>query len=391
MIKNFVYNIYTKVYFGEGLIEGNLGRELSAYGKKVLLCYGGGSVKRSGLYDRVVKEIKDNGMELFELSGIEPNPRIESVRRGVEICKKEGIDVLLAVGGGSTMDCAKFVAAGAKLEEGRDPWEIFEGKVKIKDALPLCTVLTIAATGSEMDQGGVITNLSINKKLGMKAECLRPRVSFEDPTITYSVPAYQTACGSADILSHILETYFNEDDNFMFLDNFMEGLMQTVIKYAPIAIKDPTNYEARAHLMWASSWAINDFNRMTHVRSWSCHSMEHELSAYYDITHGLGLAILTPRWMNYVLDETSVDRFYQLGRRVFDLDKSDDKMAVARKTIELFTEFFSKGLGLDDTLTKIGIGEEHFDEMAEAASKTLQKVYRPLSKEDVKNIYKMCL
>ncbi|MBO7312630.1 MAG: iron-containing alcohol dehydrogenase, partial [Alistipes sp.] len=254
-MNSFIYNIPTKVYFGENQL-GNLGKEILAFGKRVLLTYGGGSIKRIGLYDRVLEELRNAGAKVFELSGIEPNPRIESVREGAKICKEQSVDVILAVGGGSTLDASKFMAAGACVEH--DPWEFFGANAKpIERALPLITILTLSATGSEMDSGGVISNLSTGDKLGRLAPALQPKVSFLDPTLTYSVSKYQTACGAADMMSHIMEVYFNTQEDLHMLDTFMEGMLKTIIKYAPIALAEPENYEARANLMWTSSWAIN--------------------------------------------------------------------------------------------------------------------------------------
>ncbi|MBK5202038.1 MAG: iron-containing alcohol dehydrogenase, partial [Spirochaetaceae bacterium] len=325
-MNNFVYDIPVKVYFGENQL-GNLGKELSKYGKRVLLTYGGGSIKKIGLYDAIVAEIRKADMELFELSGIAPNPRIESVRTGVELCKKENIDVLLAVGGGSTIDATKFIAAGSCVDF--DAWDFFSKGAPIEKALPIITVLTLSATGSEMDTAGVISNPKTKDKIGILATPLRPKVSFLDPTVTYSVSKYQTACGSADILNHITEVYFNMNQDLYMLDSFMEGMMKTIIKYAPIAMKEPDNYEARANLMWTSSWAINGFVNGGKQQAWSCHPIEHELSAIYDITHGLGLAILAPRWLDYCLDETNVSKYYQYGINVFGIDSSLAPMEVA--------------------------------------------------------------
>lgn len=388
-MNDFVYHIPTKVYFGTDQMQ-YLGEELKNYGKRVLLVYGGGSIKRIGLYDRVLAEAKDAGLELFECSGIEPNPRVESVNRGAAICKKENIDVILAVGGGSTIDAAKFIGA-ATFYEG-DAWDIQIGKAPITACLPIITVLTLSATGSEMDAGGVISNPDTNDKVGRMHPLLLPKVSFLNPEYTYSVSAYQTACGSADILSHIFEVYFDMNKDLFMLDTVMEGLIKTVIKYTPIAIAEPNNYEARANLMWASSWAINGFIDGGKDQEWSCHPMEHQLSAYYDITHGLGLAILTPRWMKYTLDETTVSRYYRFGCEVFGLDKNLPEFEVAQRAIELLSDFFFKTLGLTDNLTKLGIDETYFRDMAnKAVSGGILEGFKPLSANDVENIYKMCL
>ena len=389
-MNNFIYNIPTKVYFGENQLE-NLGKELRKFGRRVLLTYGGGSIKRIGLYDRVIEELRKAEMEVFELSGIEPNPRIESVRKGVEICKNEGIDVLLAVGGGSTIDATKFMAAGACVDH--DAWEFFGANAKpIESALPIVTILTLSATGSEMDTGGVISNLETGDKLGRLAPALLPKVSFLDPTLTYSVGKFQTAAGSADIMSHILEVYFNTQKDLFMLDCFMEGMLKTVVKYAPIAINEPENYEARANLMWTSSWAINGFINGGKRKAWSCHPMEHELSAVYDITHGLGLAILTPRWMEYCLDETNVDKYVQYGVNVFGIDSTMDKMAIAKESIRLTSEFLFDKLGLQRTFTEVGIKPEDFELMAKKACRYGDiKGFKTLTVDDVINIFKMCL
>lgn len=386
---NFIYDIPTKVYFGENKL-GYLGEELKKFGKRVLLVYGGGSIKKSGLYDKVKSEIENAGLELFECSGIEPNPRHTSVNKGAEICKKEHIDVLLAVGGGSVIDATKFIGAAAYYDG--DAWDILIEKAPVTNCLPIVTILTLSATGSEMDAGGVISNLETQDKIGLFHPLMQPKVSFLDPTNTYSVNEYQTACGSVDIMSHIIEVYFNMNQDLYMLDCAAEGLLKTVIKYAPIAMKEPDNYEARANLMWASSWAINGFLTGGKAQAWTCHPIEHELSAIYDITHGLGLAILTPRWMEYVLDETTVSKFYQFGCNVFELDKKEEPMIVAKKSIEMLSEFFFGTLGLKSTLSEIKIDDTNFSIMAKKACMgDVLPGFKPLNQQDIENIFKMCL
>ena len=388
-MNSFVYDIPTKVYFGENQL-GHLGEELSKYGKKVLMTYGGGSIKKSGLYDKVVAEIKKAGLELFELSGIEPNPRVSSVNAGAKICKEEGIDVLLAVGGGSVIDCTKYIGAAAFYDG--DAWNILEQKTDVTKCLPVLDILTLAATGSEMDCGGVISNPETKDKIGLMFPVMQPKVSFLDPTLTYTVSQYQTACGSSDMLSHIIEVYFNMNKDLYMLDTVMEGLMKTIIKYTPIAMKEPDNYEARANLMWASSWAINGFVNGGKQQAWSCHPIEHEVSAIYDITHGLGLAILTPRWMEYCLDETTVSKYYQFGCNVFGLDSKMEPMEVAKKSIELLSDFLYNTLGLKSTFTELGIDDKNFEIMAEKSVEIggLKYAFKPLTKEDVVKIFEMC-
>lgn len=390
MNSKFIYDIPTRVYFGENQL-GNLGAELAKYGKKVLLTYGGGSIKKIGLYDKIVAEIKDAGLELFELSGIEPNPRVSSVNAGADICKKEKIDVLLAVGGGSTIDCTKYIGAAAYYDG--DAWDILLQKAPVEKCLPIVTVLTLAATGSEMDCGGVISNPETKDKIGLLFPLMQPKVSFLDPTTTYTVNQYQTACGSADILSHIIEVYFNRNDDLYMLDCFMEGMIKTVIKYAPIAMAEPDNYEARANLMWTSSWAINGFVNGGKQQAWSCHPMEHEISAIYDITHGLGLAILTPRWMEYCLDETTVGKYVQFGVNVFGIDASLPPMNIAKKSIEMLSEFLFDTLGLKKTFTALDIDETNFEIMAKKAAELggTKYAFKPLAEKDIETIFKMCL
>ncbi len=388
-MNNFVYDIPVKVYFGENQLC-HLGEELSKYGKRVLLTYGGGSIKKIGLYAAVMAEMKKAGLEVFELSGIEPNPRIDSVRKGAQMCKDHKIDVLLAVGGGSTIDATKFMAAGACVEH--DAWDFLSEKwAPIEKALPIVSVLTLSATGSEMDCGGVISNPETQDKIGRLAPPMLPKVSFLDPTVTYTVSPYQTACGSVDMMSHIFEVYFNMSQDLYMLDCFMEGMMKTIIKYAPIAMREPDNYEARANLMWTSSWAINGFIDGGKRQAWSCHPIEHELSAIYDITHGHGLAIVTPRWMEYCLDETTVSKYVQFGVNVFGLDASQEPMDIARQAIDKVSKFFFETLGLKSTFAEVGIKDDDFPVMARKAcgGKTLRG-FKPLEQSDIEEIFRMC-
>ena len=391
MINDFVYDIPVRVYFGRDQLH-HLGAELSRYGKRVLMTYGGGSIKRIGLYDRVVKEIRDAGLELYELPGIEPNPRIDSVRRGAQMCKEHNIDVLLAVGGGSTIDATKFIAAGACVDF--DPWDFLDlsKRAPVERVLPIVDILTLSATGSEMDSGGVISNPSTRDKIGRLDPKLLTKVSFLDPTNTFTVSPYQTACGAADMMSHIIEVYFNMEPDFFMLDCFMEGMMKTILRYAPVAMREPENYEARANLMWTSSWAINGFVNAGKRLAWSCHPMEHELSAYYDITHGLGLAILTPRWLEYCLDESTVSRYAQWGVNVFGISASLPPMEIARKAIAELSHFLFGVLQLKRTLTEVGIDATHFATMArKAAGGDVLPGFKPLRPADVEAIYRMCL
>ncbi len=389
-MNDFIFENTTKVYFGKNQLK-NLGAELKKYGERVLLVYGGGSIKKIGLYDKVIKEIESAGLKCFELSGVEPNPRHTTVNRGAEICKRNEIDVLLAVGGGSTIDCTKAIAA-ATYYDG-DSWDLVKGKAAVTNALPIVTVLTLAATGSEMDCGGVISNMQTHEKLAIVHPLLQPKASFLNPENTYSVSAFQTACGSVDILSHVFDSYyFTMQPKMDFVDGVMTDLIKTVVKYAPVALKHPDDYEARANLMWASSWALNGFVAAGVEQDVSCHAMEHELSAFYDITHGLGLAILTPRWLKYLLDEDTAPQIKKFGVDVFGTDSSLSDMDGANAAIEALSDFFFNTLGLKSTLTEIGIDDGNFAVMAEkaCAGGTLHG-FKPLTPKDVEAIYRMCL
>ena len=385
---DFIYSVPTKIYFGKGQIS-HLGEILQEFGTRVLLVYGGGSVKRSGLYDTVTGILRQNSLEVAELSGVEPNPRIASVRAGVKLCRDKSVDVVLGVGGGSSIDCPKVVAAGA-LYDG-DPWDLVKDRNRIEKALPVVSIPTLAATGSEMDPFAVITNPETREKLGTGNEYTRPKASILDPEYTYSVPAKQTAAGTADIMSHTFENYFNHTESAFVQNRFAESLLKACIKYGPVAVREPENYEARANLMWTSSLAINGLLSNGADVAWSVHPMEHELSAFYDITHGVGLAILTPNWMHYALSEKTVDKFVEFGVNVWGIAPSSDKFRTADAAIRKTREFFNS-LGLPSTLREVGIGEENFETMAErAAGHDLRHGFVPLDAKDVLEIYKKSL
>lgn len=385
---NFNYSIPTEIFFGKGSIS-ILGKQLKRYGAKVLVVYGGGSIKKNGIYDSAIKLIKENKIKFWELSGVEPNPKISSVRQGVKICRDNRIDCILAIGGGSVIDCSKAIAAGYYY--GGDPWDIVTDPSKIKKALPVASILTLAATGSEMDIFAVITNEETREKLGTKSSYLVPKFSILDPTYTFTVSKNQTAAGTADIMSHIMENYFNNTEGAYVQDRLAEALLKTCIEYGPVALEKPDDYDARANLMWTSSLAINGLLDYGKVKGWSVHGMEHELSAFYDITHGVGLAILTPYWMEYVLDDSTVDKFVEYGINIWSIDKNKDKFTIAHKSIEKTREFF-KSLGLPAKLKEVGIDEENFEKMAEGATRHGKLgEFKPLSKQDVINIYKSAL
>lgn len=385
---NFDYSIPTTIFFGKDKIN-VLGEEIKKYAEKVLLVYGGGSIKRNGLYDTIVKILKDNSIEFEELSGVEPNPRITTVRKGVELSRKHDIKLVLAVGGGSTIDCSKVIAAGYYYQG--DPWDLVVDPGKVVDVLPIATVLTLAATGSEMDTFAVITNMETNEKLGTGHPDMAPKFSILDPTYTFTVPNNQTAAGTADIMSHIFEEYFCGPKSAFLQDKIAEGLLKTCINYGKKAIDDPENYEARANLMWASSLAINGLIGYGRDSNWCVHPMEHELSAFYDITHGVGLAILTPVWMKYILDDSTVDKFVEYGFNVWGIDQKLDKYEIANKAIEKTSEFFIS-MGIPSKLSEVGIGEDKLERMAKGAARygSIGGI-KKLDEKDILNIFKASL
>jgi alcohol dehydrogenase YqhD (iron-dependent ADH family) len=386
-MNNYEYCVPTDIRFGKGQID-CLSKEIGKYGKKVLMVYGGGSIKKTGLYDRVHEVLKD--FEIYELAGIEPNPKLSSVKKGADICKENGIDAVLAVGGGSSIDASKHIACAAFYEG--DPWDLVLDKTKVEKALPIFTVLTICATGSEMNPGAVISNEETKEKLEINHPLLYPTLSVCDPTYLFTLPKKQTAAGTADIISHILEQYFQPNDGAYITDRLSEAALKTCFKYGPIALDEPEDYEARSNLMWTSSIALNHLLTFGKGGAWSVHPIEHELSAFYDITHGVGLAILTPAWMRYVLGPDTVKRFAMYARNVWDVNEEDDQ-AAATKGIDLTEKFFID-MGLPSRLLQIGIDDSDFSLMASEAVRTSglsTRAYVKLTKADVEQIYKNCL
>ena len=385
-MNNFTFYTPTKIYFGDGMISKL--NKISDFGKTVLIVYGKSSIKKNGIYDKVLKELKSVNMDIVELSGVDPNPRIDSVREGVKLCREHKVDVVLAVGGGSSIDCAKVIAAGT-LYDG-DPWDLVLDGSKIVNALPVVAVLTMAATGSEMDAFAVISDMKSNDKLGTGADCLKPAFSILDPKFTYSVPRKHTIAGVADIMSHTFENYFAPDKTAFLQSRLAEAVLKTCIKYGPIAADNPEDYEARANIMWASSLAINGLLSEGADVAWTVHGMEHELSAYYDITHGEGLALLTPHWMEYVLSDDTLWKFKDYGVNVWGIDASLGDMEIAKLAIEKTSEFF-RSLGLPMSLSEVGIGREKLKEMADKLDGKFDDSFVPLKPEDVLKIYESAL
>lgn len=383
---NFKFHAFTEILFGKGQIQ-QLPTVLSKYGKNVLLAYGSGSIKKNGIYDSIQSLLSE--FNVIDFSDIEPNPHLKTVERGRDLCLTHNIDVILAVGGGSVIDCSKVVAA-ATFYDG-NAWNLVENSSKITKALPIVTVLTMAGTGSEMNKGAVITNTETQVKRGTGSWATIPQTSIIDPTYLYTLPAKQTAAGSADIFSHVLESYFKRTPDAYVQDRMAEAILLTVIKYAPIAMVYPEDYSARANLAWASSLALNGILGSGKNGAWSVHPIEHELSAYYDLTHGIGLAILTPPWMRHILNENTVDKFCEYGVNVWKLPSDMPRFDLANAAIDA-TETFFETLKIPMTLHEVGIDESKFEVMAKKAVELggLAYAYVPMNEKDVIEILEAC-
>lgn len=382
---NFDFYNPTKIFFGKGQVQ-NLGQEILKYGKKVLFIYGKGSIKKNGVYDAVVRELNNNQIFFVELAGVDPNPRISTVREGARLCREQGLDFVLAVGGGSAIDCAKGIAAAAKYDG--DPWDFWIRKATIQSALPVGSVLTLSATGSEMNSGSVITNEETLEKIGSGGPALFPRFSILDPSYTYSVPAIQTAAGVADIMAHIYEFYFSKAEDAYLQDALAEAVLKTCVKYGPVAVVEPENYVARANLMWASSMALNGLVTEGKPFDGFNHLTEHALSAVYDITHGVGLAILAPYWMEYIMGPDTFEKLAGFARNVWGVTENDPQIA-AREGILKTRSFYSQ-MGLPERLSQVGIGMERIDEIVKKSMRreTLGSI-KILTAGDVRNILQM--
>ncbi|KAA9005360.1 iron-containing alcohol dehydrogenase [Paenibacillus spiritus] len=387
-MRNFEFYNPTKLIFGKDTLEA-LKTEVPKYGKKVLLVYGGGSIKRNGLYDRTLSLLSEIGAEVSELAGVEPNPRLSTVHRGVELCREKGIELILAVGGGSVLDCAKAVAVGAKYEG--DIWDFVDRKAAPQGALPLGTVLTMAATGSEMNNGSVITNEKTQEKMGWGSVHAYPAFSILDPVNTYSVPRDQTIYGVVDMMSHVLEHYFHQDANTPVQDGFCEALLRTMMEAGSKLVNDLENYELRETILYCGTMALNGMVSMGFAGDWATHNIEHAVSAVYDIPHGGGLAILFPNWMKHNLDVNPA-RFRQLAVNVFGVDaagKTDREAGL--EGIEALSRFWTS-IGAPSRLADYDIDDSQIGAMADKAVKFGPfGNFSKLQREDVIEIYKMSL
>lgn len=387
-MQNFTFYNPTKLIFGKDQLS-QLQTEIPQYGKKVLVVYGGGSIKQNGLYDKVMAQLNEIGAEVFELAGVEPNPRISTVRKGVEICKNEGVDFLLAVGGGSVIDCTKAIAAGAKYDG--DAWDLVIKKAFAEKALPFGTVLTLAATGSEMNAGSVITNWETNEKYGWGSPVTFPKFSILDPVNTFTVPRNQTVYGIVDMMSHVLEHYFHLEENTDFQDRMCESLLITIMEAAPKLLEDLESYEHRAAILYSGTMALNGILNMGYRGDWATHNIEHAVSAVYDIPHGGGLAILFPNWMKHNLN-VKPERFKQLAIRVFNVDpagKTDEETAL--EGIEKLREFWNS-IGAPSRLADYDIDDSKIELMADKATVNGEfGNFAKLNHADVVSIYRASL
>ncbi|WP_078555620.1 iron-containing alcohol dehydrogenase [Bacillus alkalicellulosilyticus] len=386
---NFTFHNPTKLIFGKNQLE-QLSQEVSQYGKNVLVVYGGGSIIKNGLYDNVMSELQKVNANVFELAGVEPNPRLTSVHKGVEICRQQNIDLVLAVGGGSVIDAAKAIAVGAKFDG--DVWDIIIKKEKATGALPLGTVLTLAATGSEMNANSVITNWETNEKVGWNSPYSYPAFSILDPQFTVTVPEDHTVYGVVDIMSHVLESYFHHQTNTPLQDRFAESILKTVIETAPRLLENLENYEHRETILYCGTMALNGTIQMGSRGDWGSHNLEHAISAVYDIPHAGGLAIIFPHWLRYSIQERNMDRHVQLAIRVLGVDpegKTDEEIAL--EGIDKLSQFWV-GLGAPSRLADYDIDDSQLERLADIATKNGSfGNFKKLGKEDVISILKSAL
>ena len=385
-MEDFVFQSATKIIFGKGA-ERNVGKEVKKYSSKILLHYGHGSIKKYGLYKRIVKSLKEEGIEIIELSGVQPNPVLSMVKEGIKICRQEKINFILAVGGGSVIDSAKAIAIGVQITG--DIWDCIVKKVKISSALPVGVVVTVPASGSEASDATVITNEDKLIKKGYHSDEIRPKFSILNPELTYSLKSYQTACGASDIMSHVMERYFTNTKNVDLSDRLCEATLKVVIENTPLVLDKPNDYNGRAEIMWAATIAHNGLLGMGRIEDWGSHKLGHEIGAMYDIVHGATISVIFPAWMKYVYKK-NVGRFEQFAVRVFGIDAFSISQEIAAvRGIEELKNFYRK-IGMPVSLKDLGIGDERIDEMSEKCT-TWGPVgnFVKLYKEDVKKVFEL--
>ena len=391
-MEDFKYYAPTEVVFGKDSEE-QLVEMIKKYGgKKVLVHYGGKSAERSGLLGSVRQKLTDGGIAFCELGGVKPNPRLELVREGIELCKRENVDFILAVGGGSVIDSSKSIGYGMKY--GGDVWDIYARKYAPKETLPVGSILTIPAAGSEMSDSSVITNEAEGLKIGYSDNLCRPKFTIMNPVRTYTLPPYQTACGATDIMMHTMERYFGRVDDMTLIDNIAEALMRTVKDSVFHVLKDPEDYRNRACIMWASSLGHNDLTGDRSYADFATHQIEHELSAMFDVAHGAGLAATWPSWARYVYKE-NVSRFVRFAVNVMDVPNDfTNPEATALAGIEAIERFY-KAIGMPTNIHELigrDITDEEIKELARKCSHDDGRTigaFRKLDRHDMEEIYKM--
>ncbi len=362
-MENFHFSMPTEIIFGTDS-EAKVGTETAKIARRVLLHYGSGSIKRNGLYDRTVASLKAAGVEYHELGGVKPNPRLSLVHEGIRLCREKKLDAVLAVGGGSVIDSAKAIAVGVPYDG--DVWDFYTGKSTPTKTLPVGVVLTIPAAGSEASKSSVITKEDGDLKRALDIDLIKPTFAIMNPETTYTLPPYQTACGAADIMSHIMERYFTNVANVELTDRLCEATLKTVINNVPVALREPENYAARAELMWASTVAHNDLLSTGRVGDWASHQIEHELSGLYDVAHGAGLAVVFPAWMKFTYKH-DVNRFVQFAVRVWGVEQDfTHPEQTALEGIRRLEKFWSS-IGLPVTLKELEIPADRIEEMAARA------------------------
>lgn len=389
-MENFNFYSPTEFVFGKGR-EVECGELVAKYGgTKVLIHYGSGSVVRSGLLDRVKKSLEDKGIAYVELGGVQPNPRDTKIYEGIEICRKENVDFILSVGGGSCIDSSKGIALGT-LYDG-DFWDFYTRKAFPEKALPVGTILTIAAAGSEGSGASVVTKEEGMLKRDVGSDILRPRFSILNPELTCTLPAYQTACGATDIMAHVFERYFTNTKEVEITDRLCEAVLLTMIKETPRVIEDPYNYEARANIMWAGTVAHNDIVGVGRSQDWNSHMLEHELSGLYDCAHGAGLAVIMPSWMEYVMNH-NVMRFAQMAVRVWGCEMNfENPEATAKEGINCFRKFLVS-IGMPINFAELGAKEEDIPKLVDTlgVGDGVRGGFMELNAQDVTNIYKIAV
>jgi len=389
-MNNFNFDNRTKIIFGKGT-ESEVGKLTKIYGKKVLLHFGGGSIKRFGLYAKILKSLHENNIDFIELGGVAPNPRLGLVNEGIALCRKEKVDFILAVGGGSVIDSAKAIAMGVPYNG--DVWDFFDGKALVDAALPLGVVLTIPAAGSETSTATVITKEEGLIKRGSGSPLVVPMFAIMNPELTYTLPNFQTACGAVDMIGHVIERYITKVKNVELTDRLCESVIRTVINNAPKAITNNNDYNARAEIMWSGTLAHNGLVGTGRQDDWASHGIEHELSAIYDIAHGAGLAMIYPAWMKYVYKE-DVNRFAMFANKVFNIDINPfDLEETALKGIKALEDFYVS-IGMPIRMSDLDIDGKNIDLMAEKATlngKMTLGAFKVLDINDVKAIYKLAL